>query len=564
MALDVGVLGNLQTPNLLGSVGSLVNTAQGIQNLRSQQLQQTQMGQQIESAGIALQVQRQANVERQLTMKLLSNSQARNPDGSFNTDWIAATAPGMGITQTLPDLLSNTAKTNVALSSGKDSILNLNTKEAGFVGQAMFDPSSDWSSPASVVKNLDDIRDTLGPQGKPLIDLITGQIKGVQGAPFTDEAKQQKLNSLKAFWTNWYLSAQQQQEKNLQTYGTYNAGTKVYGYGQKAGIPNQPQGSPAAPTWMAGVGTGPQIMTDAAGNLHKVSGIEGSAPMGLPPIPGVPTTVGQNQSEQVAPQKPVSSAPASNTSPLPHPSGRWISPVPNTPAQSGAWTNQSQAASQAQAGAETKAAQQGALQIPVLRNNISQLFRLADSGTKFGPGSDFYNQSLGLANMMSGGSIGAEAAKYQTATALLDRIALQQAQAMGQTTVSGTNLTAGATGTTAGFNKEALKEKLRIIDAQFAAQQAYTQGLMNHVGSGPQQNFGNKANYDAEWTKTLGTDGVDAFRIQSDLQRGDIADVDALIRASKKPLSYWKSRAMQIDNLTGGGLSGRARPPGAQ
>jgi hypothetical protein len=182
------------------------------------------------------------------------------------------------------------------------------------------------------------------------------------------------------------------------------------------------------------------------------------------------------------------------------------------------------------------------------RQVYSNLLDLAKNNPAIGPGSEQWNR-LTAALTPFGASPNS---KVQEIGSYLDRLALANAGAAGLSTDAARSMMAGSVGTTS-LDPEALKEKLRFGAATLEASHAYRQGLDAAIGTGPQQNFGQKRAFDAAWSQNA---DIMAFRLQAAKNNGDQEGfAKTLAQIKNLPLPQQQTilqHAHNLNALTGG------------
>jgi len=208
--------------------------------------------------------------------------------------------------------------------------------------------------------------------------------------------------------------------------------------------------------------------------------------------------------------------------------------------------------------ADTQAAQQEVQQV---RNSASQavtnrhitdtLLDLTANAKDLGPNSDKWAHAFGSLGMAFDAKM-PEVQKYQEINAYLDRMALQSAQSMGLSTDAARSMAANAVGTTQ-MGRDALREKVRFVDAMNTGLEAYRMGLDRAVGTGGNQNFAAKRQFDSQWAQNA--DPL-VFRLRNAQMRGDKEDYQATLdRIRKMPDAQRNavlSHANAINQLVGG------------
>lgn len=170
MGIDTSIYSNIQQPNTLGNLGNLVNVASGVQNYQSGQ--------------INLQVQQQANRERQAVLPLMS--QFMQPDGTFDLQKagpaIMSVAP-----QTGADYISKLAGTNQATAIANNDLLNYDKNTIDQVGQTLSTLAG--KSYTDQRQGLESLRETL-PQSGKYVDQLEHVLtmKGIDNQDGRDDA----------------------------------------------------------------------------------------------------------------------------------------------------------------------------------------------------------------------------------------------------------------------------------------------------------------------------------------------------------------------------------------
>lgn len=209
--------------------------------------------------------------------------------------------------------------------------------------------------------------------------------------------------------------------------------------------------------------------------------------------------------------------------------------------------------------ADTQSAQQEVQQV---RNSASQvvtnrhitdtLLDLTANAKDLGPNSDKWAHAFGSLGMAFDAKM-PEVQKYQEINAYLDRMALQSAQSMGLGTDAARQMAANAVGTTQ-MGRDALREKVRFVDAMNSGLEAYRMGLDRAVGTGGNQNFAAKRQFDSSWAQNA--DPL-VFRLRNAQMRGDKEDYQATLdRIRKMPDAQRNavlSHANSINQLVTGG-----------
>jgi hypothetical protein len=513
----------IQQPNILGMAGNIVNLASA--------------GQQFQQQQIETQTMQQQNQERQAVNSVLAqHPEWINPDGTFKMDKVAPAIMYVA-PQTGQDKIAKMVDTNNRMTNANQAVQNLGKDSAQIVNQNLY--AMKGMDPSDRAPLIDAMRKQF-PSTAPLWDQYSHMLNVIQGTASSPTANgydaKAAMQKFDGYWTQF---AKNQADQQAQTqgeapkYSTQQFGKNVQVTQSNANAPGGVTG-PLSPSGTVSAGVQPQYITDPGGNLHVLPGTAGgiaqqAGNISQPAIahPSQRSTIGQ----------PISSSAAT----IP---GAWVNNAGNLNTQ-----------------ANTQGvieARNSALGAPAIRNTIGNILPILDQAdAKVGPGADKIQAITGPLNTISGGKWNPGANAYSEIDAYANRLALQTAQQFGQNTVAGTLMAQAATGHPAAQTKEALQDKLRYIDGLTTLGQAYGQGLSAAAGTGQNQNPNAKNAYDQKFISAYGTDGADVFRIKADYDRGDpksIADAEAIISRSKRPRSYWVSRADQMNEATGGFL----------
>ena len=205
-----------QTPNAMNSISGMLDMAGKLQSLQS--------------GGIQLQAQQQANKERQAAMQVIPT--LMQPDGTFDlsqANKIMAVAP-----QTGADYVAKLADTNSKSAAANQGLLNLNTSEQSYVGQAL--PKL-IGQPASVVMPaLADMAEQT-PQTANFVAQLNHQIgQAVTTGNGDAKATQDAIDKVLDFNSKRVLTLQQQND--LLTPKYQNVGGQQVNINPAAGASN--------------------------------------------------------------------------------------------------------------------------------------------------------------------------------------------------------------------------------------------------------------------------------------------------------------------------------------
>lgn len=163
--------------------------------------------------------------------------------------------------------------------------------------------------------------------------------------------------------------------------------------------------------------------------------------------------------------------------------------------------------------------------VQATRATTDTLFDLLNKNeAMLGKGSSGWNELAGRINTATNGALGKGAVGYAEINAYLDRLALNASNAQGLNTDSSRAMAATSVGST-DLPKDAIKEKMHFVSALNTGLDAYNKGLNAAVGTGQNQNFAAKRQFDLNWANNA---NPLAFRALDDIRRGDMTDYNAV------------------------------------
>ena len=175
------------------------------------------------------------------------------------------------------------------------------------------------------------------------------------------------------------------------------------------------------------------------------------------------------------------------------------------------------------------------------RQVYSNLVGLVSKNPSIGPKSEAWNQITGALTPFGV----SPNANMQEVASYLDRLALQNAGYAGLNTDAARRMAAVAAGTT-DMSPAALAEKLRFGAATLEAAHAYRQGMDAVVGTANQNPIAKRA-FDAAWAQNA---DINAFRLQAESRIGDKAGYNATLAAIKKmPIAQQREIFQHAQNI---------------
>lgn len=500
MALDSGIPLQVQAPNTLATVGNIASTANAIQ--------------QFQAGNIALQAQRQANVERQNLIKLFQEDPDAKalPDGTFNPALygkVMAAAPQTGM-----QMISKLADNNTAVTQANKAQFNLGQEQNQQIAQTLQDQRGKPRSKA--VAALDQLTEQFPGLG-PRAGIIRSQLGNVRDddQPAVDAV----LNHALALTQNL-------------------AGRKEYTQPDYAVVPLGATGAvvqknveapggvttPMKPSGEVTMSIPPGFMQDQFGNLVKVGGVGGQGPPQAKPV----------------------SPPASGLAP----------PAP-------AWMNAGASQNAKDAQARWSSAQTRDVDPASGYNATGQVYAnlkdLLDKNPNIGPGSAGWNQLVGRVGTITGHKLDPNAS-YQEVVGYLDRLSAQNSAATGAATNFAREQQASATGNPEVMGPQAIQEKLRFGASVNEAAHAYTTASRNFISKNGPNAYGSPQLFEGAWSENA--DPI-AFRLMAAAKDGDKADFAAIqARVAGMPLPQQQAIHQHYLNLKNYLLKGLLPPNG--
>lgn len=507
MPLDPSIPLQIQTPNPIGMMGNLVNTAQGVQNLQTGAIQQQRLG-------INLQSEAQANQERQNVIQAVQS----DPDFKPGADGIIDTAKVMPKLMQLAPQTYNQYAQNISTSNGNATTVNKQLMDLGqdkikSLGETV---TSKVGRPASEVADAVDQWAEANPQGRKVADLFISTL----GKADTQD-KVDAVTKGAALRANAISS---QLEATTPSVSLVQQGPQAQGVVTASKLSGQPLMAPVGKPVPMGAAPGYQV--DAAGNLVQVPGFM--------PGRGGPT--------QAAPQ----------TGP-----GATVPPAPP-------WMNKQTAQNASDAQARWSSAQTRDVDPASGYNATAQVYSnlksLLDKNPNIGPGSAGWNQLLGRIGTYSGHAVDPNS-DYQQVAGYLDRISAINSAATGAATNFAREQQASATGNPEVMGPEAIKEKLRFGASVNEASHAYataSRAFLTKQGAGAA--YANPQLFEGAWSSNA--DPV-AFRLMAANRDGDKADFAATqARVAAMPPDQQQAIHQHYLNLKNYLLKGQLPPNG--
>lgn len=546
-----------QVPSLqsaLAPMSTLLNMRQGVNNLQLQQ-------QAIDSGGMNLQAQAQANQERKNVIQVMQdpNSGIFKPDGTI--DMQAAQKAIMPVApQTGADVLDKLATTSNHQTMTRAAINNLTEQNADRLSGVIRGVQAAGGGIPEAIKGIGAAADMYGdPKMTQLASTLTNGLQDHPDLATNPQASGQMLDQLV------------KRLRNPTSAGTELA-PSVQGLQTGAGVQPtnmNPQrsdmGTNAAPLIPNALGPSQRQghVTIAGRDFWQVTDPDGSNPR-LIPAEALPTAGASTAAAPAPAARPIT-APSQSAGPqdqaayLQKQIDSAIDPVTRASARA---LQQKIIASNTGAGATLpdwqgqqnvhtaaiEQVRQSANQLPPVQETIGRLYSIVNGDTKFGPGSEgFAKFTNAMQNLLPGSGGGADLTGWQSANAYLERLATQVSAAGGTNTVAGLQANQAATGTPV-YTRDALLEKLHAIEAITTAQQGYRQGLDKYVGTPTVDALG-KPEYDAKFTQA---NDLTAWRLMNDMKRGDAADAKKIYGPlSPDEQAALKAKAATLQSMTG-------------
>lgn len=503
MALDVGVLGNLQQPNPLGMMGNIASTANAMQ--------------QFQSGAIAMQAQRQANVERQNLIQLFQNDPDAKPnaDGTFKPAIYAkvlAAAP-----QTGQDMINKLATNNTAVTQANKAQFALGQEQNQQIADAFQDQRGKPMS--SIVGTASDLKQKFPALG-PRVDIMMNQLKGVD--PNNQQAVDSIINHNMAL-TQTLAGRKEYTQPDYAVTPVGPVGLQTQRNPEAPGGVVSPVQAQKQPTVAMGVAPGYQV--DQSGNLVQLPGF----------MPG-----------------------GKGAAAAPKPAGA-LPPAP-------AWMNKQQAQNASDAQARWSSAQTRDVDPASGYNATAQVYsNLKDLLAKkpdLGPGSAERNKFLGYIGTATNHAFNIDPnANYQEVAGYLDRLSAQNSAATGAATNFAREQQASATGNPEVMGPTAIAEKLRFGASVNEASHAYASASRAFLTKqGPNAAYANPQLFEGAWSENA--DPV-AFRLMAAHKDGDKADFAATqARVAAMPPEQQQAIHQHYLNLKNYLLKGQLPPNG--
>ncbi len=514
---DYSIPLQVQQPNTLGNLASLVGTAQGLQNLQTQRLQQNILGSEGQTAQATAQLATQQMQERKLLQQAMMSGKSpdgtslKGPDGEVDPVALNAFASkylpytGQGVTQSVIQTLSNKVQLNNEVRGLNQNYRNdisgiirsgIGT-DGSEVGPALSAYAKENPDAAGAIQHAQSLLGTLSPQ------LSQGM----------------RDNAL------LHLSQELQPAQETAQQQTPSVGTIT---GAGGGV--QPiQTNPYAPGGVRSLGGEfPQGINPAERTQVGINQLTGQPYTIVKPSTGVGASVGGVGGGGTAGQ--AKSAPGA--------------PAPGWP-KLGMFPTPQQAQSASDAAKEADSIRE-ADSNPVsgydpTRQVYSNLIGLVSKNPSIGPKSEAWNQITGALTPLGV----SPNANMQEVASYLDRLALQNAGYAGLNTDAARRMAAVAAGTT-DMSPAALAEKLRFGAATLEAAHAYRQGMDAVVGTANQNPIAKRA-FDAAWAQNA---DINAFRLQAESRIGDKAGYNATLAAIKKmPIAEQRQIFQHAQNI---------------
>lgn len=509
MPIDATIPLGIQPQNGMRQLSDLLGVKERLQSLDIGQ-------QQLEQQRLQTQQAQQVQNERQAINSAISDPSTgvRNPDGTFNINRALQMFP-----QIAPQTWAQYGQ--IAAHSLQSVNDYLTSKQR--VGQ----------DAATAVGGV--LRSAVGTNGKPKLSLATlnSQLSSLETQNQGNQPMQDYISSVRNMILN-HADDPEQLNSLLGGLADASVGNATLRESQKSDT---------------------QLLNNGRANI-PVNVQPGNGPVGQ--ATGVPTAnqLGPGQSVQLTPgpdgnlyqvvRDPTSGA-VTNSGAVGTAPGAPAAPPPQMPYYRPGQVKDIEAAQQ-----EVQQVRTAAAQATTNRHITDTLLDLTTNAKDLGPNSDKWAHVFGTVGMAFDSKM-PEVQKYQEINAYLDRMALQSAQVMGLGTDAARQMAANAVGTTQ-MGRDALREKIRFVDAMNSGLEAYRMGLDHAVGVGGNQDFAAKRRFDAQWAQNA--DPL-VFRLRNAQLRGDSEDYQAtLARIRKMPEAQRNavlSHAQTINSLLAGG-----------
>jgi hypothetical protein len=491
----------VQTPNMLGALGNMVNTAAGIQSLQTGQIQQQRLG-------INLQSEVQANQERKSVIAAMANDPDLQPDPSTGlVDPAKATTKLQQLApQTWSYYTGNINTHNQATTKTNDMLIGLDQDArqalaritASHVGQ---------KDPSSLVNDINDWMDnTKGPQAKQLGNDIISRVGKIGNNSQAYDAFL-KTASLRAESVPNIIAARQ-------------AGVSTIASGGKI------QAAATAPNW-----SGTPQMAPVGEAIQTTLGPEGIEKLETDPVSGQAVIVRRSPQGAIISSRPAAGLPAGGggtSGPAPAQGG--FTQVP--PGETVQTMSQLQ---QMRQGSNLAARQAG----EIASNNKQILDLLKGGATATGSNAPFVKKWMG--------SIGLQWTNDEATN--LDRIshflALQQQaneKAMGVSTDAGREVSGLASGGIQ-MTGPALASAVKANDALTTGVKVFNTGLEKSIASG---GVGAARTFQNQWAQAF--DPV-VYRYANAIRDGDTAEKARIEKQYGKGTPAWSGFVARMQAL---------------
>lgn len=461
--MDNAIALQVQTPNSMNTIGSMLDVARGAQALKGQR-------QQIESQGLELQKQRQANDERLRLQDFMSQPDNFQTNGRIDLDKVNKAIPAIA-PLTGAKVIEHLTTLGNAQTGAEQAQLGFTGQERSIVsGLFGILGRAGVKDPKQVSAELDNLKAQY-KDSPAMVKYIDNAKVGLQNAPPGDHLTKTLITQSQAL-----LSPESQQSLN-PTATLQNTGSQLT-----------------------------PIVTQPA--------VGGNAPNISASSTGLPLTVSPENRETLATDS------SQNTNVVTKDAqGRIIAarPAPGgggTGGTGGTSPFQRFAPGQkddiAHAQQEVSGIRQQGDQVPIARNINSKILELSRSATT-GPGTPRWQQVL------AGASLGQFGDNYQELGKFLEKNALQQLQAMGGPPSDARLSAATAANGSTQFNPGALQAVTKFNDATTSALDKYRQGVDKAVGLA-NSDYTKLPAFKAAWAKNM---DVDIFRVENAVRDGD-------------------------------------------
>ena len=523
---DYSIPLQVQQPNTLGNLASLVGTAQGLQNLQTQRLQQNILGSEGQTAQANAQLATQQMKERQLLQSSMQSGKdpdgnpLKGPDGevdpvamnAFASKYLPLT--GQGVTQSIVQTLNNKVQLN-------NEVRGLN---------------QNYRNDISGI-----IRSGIGTDGSEVGPALSAYAKANPDAAGAIQHAQSLLGTLSPQLSQGmrdnallHLSQELQPAQETAQQQTPSVGTIT---GPGGGV--QPiQTNPYAPGGVRALGGEfAQGINPAERTQVGINPLNGQPYTIVKPPTGVGASVGGVGGGATGGTAGGTGGGAATRSAPGNPAPGWprlgMFPTPQ----------QAQSASQAaqESDAIRTADSNPTTGYDATKQVYSNLMNIIKKDPAIGPMSKDWNKLVGVLTP-SGSS---HNMNMQEVSSYLDRLALQNASAAGLSTDAARKMAEGAGGSVE-MSPQALAEKLRFGAATLEASHAYRQGLDSVVGTANQNPIAKRA-FDAAWAQNA---DINVFRLQAAQRMDDEAGFKATLANIKKmPLAEQRMIQQHAMNL---------------